>query len=172
MNKATKRSAPVGRKPAMAAAFLLAVLAGQFFHTVVDRNRWPFCSNNMFNRALPRRFPQLRIRLRDGDEWTGLRQVYGLMPLEFFRVVDIFATVLLENTDDEVKERFCRTILDRLNTRPWPNYDEVRRSERPTHPRGFTGLEVIMVSIDVGDYSMTDDGPLYDHQVLYRCEVG
>ncbi|GAA3836819.1 hypothetical protein GCM10022226_68440 [Sphaerisporangium flaviroseum] len=161
----------VGRKPALMAAILGAVLVGQFFHTVVDRNRWPFCSNNMFNRTLPRRFPQLRIRLRDGDEWTGLRQVYGLMPLEFFRVVDIFAVILLENQDEELKDRFCRTILRRLNTRPWAAFDEVGRSERPTHPRGFTGLEVLMVTVDVADYRMADDGPLYDHQVLYRCEA-
>jgi hypothetical protein len=171
MSKAAELPNPVGRRATVMAAILGAVLAGQFFHTVVDRNRWPFCSNNMFNRTLPRRFAQLRIKLRDGDEWTGLRQVYGLMPLEFFRVVDIFAAVLLENEDDELKDRFCRTVLRRLNTRPWRASDEVRRSERPTHHRGFTGLEVLMVTVDVGDYSMADDGPLYDVQVLYRCEV-
>jgi hypothetical protein len=160
-----------GRKPAVAAALLLSVLAVQFYHTVVDRNHWPFCSNNMFNRVLPRKFPQLRIRLRDGAEWTGLRQVYGLMPLEFFRVVDIFAGVLLENEDPEVKDRFCETVVRRLNTHPWPGFDEVRRSERPAHSDGFTGLEVVMVSVDVGDYVMADDGPLYDHQVLHRWEA-
>ncbi|WP_327088495.1 hypothetical protein OIE66_40300 [Nonomuraea sp. NBC_01738] len=160
-----------GRKPALAAALLFGVLAVQFYYTVVDRNRWPFCSNNMFNRTLPRRFPQLRIRLRDGAEWTGLRQVYGLMPLEFFRVVDICAGVLLENEDPGVKDRFCETIVRRLNTRPWPGFDEVRRSERPVHPGGFTGLEILMVNVDVGDYRMADDAPLYDQQVLHRWEA-
>ncbi|QMU75411.1 hypothetical protein GXW83_06260 [Streptacidiphilus sp. PB12-B1b] len=165
------RSTAVHRAPLLAAAVLGGLTAAQFVHTVRDRNRWPICSNNMFNRVMPDRLPQLRVRLRDGDRWTEPRSVYGLLPLEFFRVVDICAAVLLENEDTEVRDRFCRRVVQRLNARPWKGFDEVAGSERPTSARGFTGLEMLLVTVDLADYSRSTDSPLHDRQVLHRWET-
>lgn len=159
------------RAPVAAAALFAGLLSVQVWHTVRDRNRWPICSNNMFNRVLPERIPQLRVRLRDGDVWTDPRSVYGLLPLEFFRVVDILDAVLVDNKDHVVRDRFCARVIDRLNTRPWNSFDEVHASERPTSSRGFTGIEILLVIVDVSDYSSTVDGPFHGCRVLHRLEV-
>lgn len=164
-------SAAIHRAPLLAAAALGVLTMVQFVHTVRDRNRWPFCSNNMFNRVLPDRLPQLRVRLRDGDQWTEPRSVYGLLPLEFFRVVDICAAVLMENEDRQVRDRFCLRVVQRLNSSPWRGFDEVSDSERPTAPNGFTGLELLLVTVDLADYSRSTDSPLHDQQVLHRWEA-
>lgn len=165
------RSTAVHWAPLLAATALAGLTAAQFVHTVRDHNRWPICSNNMFNRVLPERIPQLRVRLRDGVRWTEPRQVYGLLPLEFFRVVDICAAVLLENEDREVRDRFCRRVVERLNSHPWRGFDEIARAERPTAPEGFTGLELLLVTVDTADYSRATDSPLHDQQVLHRWEA-
>ncbi|MFH0244581.1 hypothetical protein ACGRHY_19700 [Streptomyces sp. HK10] len=169
--RTTAHRSPVRRAAQLAAVALAGLTAVQFAHTVRDRNRWPVCSNNMFNQVLPERLPQLRVRLRDGERWGGLRPVYGLLPLEFFRVVDICVNVLVENEDREVRDRFCRRVVERLNSRPWRAFDEVHASERPIDPRGFTGLEMLVVSVDIADYSRADDAPLHEQRTLHRWEV-
>lgn len=156
--------------PVLAAVLLAGLTAVQFAHTVRDRNRWPICSANMFNRPLPQRVEQLRVRLKDGAEWTEPRSVYGLLPLEFFRVVDICVAVLIDNEDLEVRDRFCRRVVDRLNSRPWKAFDEISASERPTDPSGFCGLELLSVSVDLADYTRATDSPLHDLEVLHRWE--
>ncbi|MCG7525364.1 hypothetical protein MHW47_13030 [Streptomyces sp. OfavH-34-F] len=165
------RHTVVHRVPLLAATALAGLTVAQFVHTVRDRNRWPICSNNMFNQVLPDRVPQLRVRLRDGTRWTEPRQVYGLLPLEFFRVVDICAAVLMENEDERVRDAFCRRVVERLNTRPWKGFDEVAPSERPAAPEGFTGLELLLVTVDTADYSRATDSPLHDHRTLHRWEA-
>ncbi|MFE5732533.1 hypothetical protein ACFQ7A_16705 [Streptomyces sp. NPDC056528] len=167
----TGRRFPVHPLPLLGGALLAGLTAAQFLHTVRDRNRWPICSNNMFNRPLPRHVEQLRVRLKDGDRWTQPRSVYGLMPLEFFRVVDICVAVLIDNEDRDVRDRFCRRVVERLNAHPWKAFDEVSASERPEDPRGFTGLELLSVSVDLQDYCRATDSPLYDVDVLHRWET-
>lgn len=166
-----RRGSSVHPLALLTGAVLAGLTATQFVHTVRDRNRWPICSNNMFNRPLPQRVEQLRVRLKDGTRWTEPRSVYGLLPLEFFRVVDICDAVLVDNEDPEVRDRFCRRVVERLNTRPWRGFDEISASERAGDPRGFTGLELLVVTVDLADYCRATDSPLHDIDVLHRWEA-
>jgi hypothetical protein len=120
----------------------------------------------MFNRDFPERLPQPRVRLQDGDGPTVLLPVYGMMPLEFFRVVPIFGAIFLDNADEGVKARFARRVLDRMNDHPWRAFDEVRASYRPRSGR-FTGLDVYEVWADLAEFDSRADGPWQDERLLY-----
>jgi hypothetical protein len=144
-----------------------AFVTVQLTLTALDRNVWPFCSYNLFNRVLPHRIPQPRVRLLEGDHASKLLPVHGMMPLEFFRVVRIFGMIYRDSSDEELKRRFSERLLRRLNTEPWGAFDEVKASYRPSTPDGFSGFEVHEVQIDVRDYDVDRDGPLHGRRVLY-----
>lgn len=141
-------------------------LAAQMVCTWRDRNRWPLCSYNMFNRRLPARLAQPRVVLYDGSGAGPAQPVYGMMPLEFFRVVQIFGEVFLANDDDALKDRFAARVIGRLNTSPWRGFDEVRASYRPRSGR-FTGFDLLEVWIDTADFDPRAGEPLYDTRLLY-----
>ncbi|MFI7210900.1 hypothetical protein [Micromonospora maritima] len=165
-------SAPVRRGwRTLSEALLVTAGAGylgaQLWHTWKDRNRWPLCSYNMFNRTLPSRFPQPRVTLHDPAGSQELLPVYGLLPLEFFRVVSIMAEVFLVNQDEAIKHRFAERVLRRLNTRPWAAFDEVHASHRPLGPAGFHGLDLYAVTLDLDDYDPRVDRPLHQPELLF-----
>lgn len=148
---------------AVASAYLL----GQVFHTWTRRNRWPFCTYDMFSYPLDTRFPQPRVQLRDELGTTDVMSVYGLLPVEFFRAVAIIDDVFYECEDTELKDRFAERMLCRLNERPWRAFDEVRASIRPRTARGWMGLRLLDVVIDMDDYRPSDDEPLHEVQPFY-----
>ncbi len=127
----------------------LGYLAAHALATVRDTRRWPVSPYNMFNRTLPERFPQPRCTLLDGDRWTSLLPVYGLMPLDFFRTVGIMRSVYLECRDPDVQAEFTRLLLAELNERPWRAFDEIRAPHRPSGPEGFRDLQVWEVWIEL-----------------------
>jgi hypothetical protein len=141
-------------------------VAAQLVCTWRDQNRWPLCSYNMFNRRLPDRLAQPRVVLHDGVNEYPAEPVYGMMPLEFFRVVRIFAEVFLVNEDDAIKDRFAARVIDRLNTSPWDGFDEVRPSFRPRSGR-FTGFDLYEVWIHTDDFDPRKGEPLHDTKLLY-----
>jgi hypothetical protein len=160
-------------KAAVGRAAEIAVLAGaagllarQFACTWTDRNSWPFCSYNMFNRVLPERIGQPRVILTDGAGPTRPLPVYGLLPLEFFRVMSVTGAVYLGDTDTAARDAFTERMLDRLSDHPWRAFDEVRASIRPRAGR-FTGLDLYEAWIDLSDYDPDADQPLHDLRLLY-----
>lgn len=144
----------------------LVYFGAQLAHTWRDRNRWPLCSYNMFNRCLPARLAQPRVALHDGSGTGPLQPVYGMMPLEFFRVVRIFAEMFLGNDDEAVQQRFAARVVDRLNREPWEAFDEVRRSYRPRSGQ-ITGFDLYEVWIDMADFDPAEGGPLHDTKLLF-----
>ncbi|WP_188188817.1 hypothetical protein [Nonomuraea sp. SYSU D8015] len=144
--------------------------AVQAAHTWTDRNRWPLCSYNMFNRCLPERFAQPRVTLYDEFRSYPMLPVYGLLPLEFFRVVAICGAVYLGD-DDDLKDQFTASVLKGLNDAPWQAFDEVKASYRAESPRGFTGMDVFETWIDLADYDPRAGGPLHDTKLLYSCRL-
>jgi hypothetical protein len=142
------------------------LFARQLACTWTDRNSWPFCSYNMFNRVLPERIAQPRVVLVDDAGPTGPMPVYGLLPLEFFRVMSVSSAVYLGGTDAATRDRFTERMLDRLNDHPWRAFDEVRASVRPRSGR-FTGLDLYEVWIDLSDYDPEADRPVHDQRLLY-----
>jgi hypothetical protein len=145
----------------------LGYFAAQLYHTWVDRNRWPLCSYNMFNRCLPEQLAQPRITLYDSIGEHPMLPVYGTLPLEFFRVVRIFAKVYLTDTSDDLRNRFAERVIDRLNREPWDAFDEVHASFRPRGDTGFTGFDLYEVWIDTRDFDPRADAPLHRPRLLY-----
>src|SRR5262245_20893451 len=89
-------------------SFFLAYFSIQMWHTIRDKNRWPFCSYNMFSYFMSDHQTQPRVRLiTDNGLTRGPMVPWGLMPVEFFRVEKILRQVLVSNEDVEVRNAFC-----------------------------------------------------------------
>lgn len=154
---------------AVATGAACAVIA--IVHTLRDENRWPFTANNMFNRSPGAQFPQLRMQLHDGEQWTELGNVYGLLPFEFFRTVEILAAVYLDSPTGAVSEdrraEFTRRLLEGME-RGWHAFDEIEPP--PPAPRGrrWEGLRLLLVTIDLERFDPIVDGPLDDISVIHE----
>ncbi|MEW2577311.1 hypothetical protein [Streptomyces syringium] len=159
--------------PAVILGTATAYLGAQLWHTVRDRNRWPFCAYNMFNYRVPEAWEQLRIVLHDDrGRTTGPLDPWGLLPVEFFRVVSILESVLITNQDEPLKEEFCVRTLNRLNTAPWPDFDEVRASVALPDGRPFVALEVYLVEVDAVRCDPRDRASVLSARLLHRHDPG
>ncbi len=151
----------------------IAVVAVQFTATIRDRSTWPFCSYNMFNRALPNRMPNhLRIILLDdaGGRSAPLR-VWGLLPLEHFRVASTFLTVYLAGDDEQEQRALAEQVLSLVNDAPWRSFDQRKAPPRPPAGRRFVGFELFRVALDLTTYDGRTDSPYADQELLYRYQV-
>ncbi|MEU1308346.1 hypothetical protein ABZ419_05530 [Streptomyces cinnamoneus] len=159
--------------PAVILGTATAYLGAQLWHTVRDRNRWPFCAYNMFNYRVPETWEQLRIVLYDDrGRTTGPQDPWGLLPVEFFRVVSILESVLIGNQDEKLKEEFCERTLHRLNTARWPDFDEVRASAALPDGRPFAALEVYLVEVDAVRCDPRDRASVLSAGLLHRHDPG
>lgn len=144
----------------------LVTLGTQAWHVVRDRNRWPLCTFNLFNYHLSDEYPQARVRLVTVEgSVVGPADPWGLLPLDFFRVVSIIERVFFTNEDVSVRERWCAAVLRGLNDAPWPSWDEVRGSLRPPAGERFAALELYLVQVD---FVRCDPG---DRSAVLRAEL-
>jgi hypothetical protein len=125
------------------------VLGVQLHHTLRNTNRWPWCSYNMFSYRKRATAQQLRTRLiTERGSIVGPADPWGLLPLEFFRVVALLERLFFTEDDQAARERFCRQTLDRLNRRPWGGWDEVKAALVVPAGERFVALELYLVDID------------------------
>lgn len=121
----------------------------QGWHTVLGRNRWPLCTYDLFAYHLPEQMPQARVRLTTAaGSVVGPADPWGLLPLEFFRVVSILERVFFTNDDSAVRDDWCCAVLNGLNAAPWKAHDEVRAALAPPLSERFVALEVFLVHVD------------------------
>lgn len=110
----------------------LLYLGAQVAHTLRNTNNWPWCAYNMFSYHSGDRAYQARVRLlTDCGTAIGPTDPWGLLPLEFFRVVSLIDDIFIEHPEDNRQESFCRSALDLLNSSSWRNFDERRASFTP-----------------------------------------
>lgn len=148
----------------------LALVGVQLHHTLTDRSAWPFCSYNMFNRPTPRRMRHMRIVLLDEHGYrTEPQRVWGMLPMEHFRVASTFMEIYLDpETPDAVRERYSGLLVNRLNERPWKAFDQVKAPPRNLIGARWTGFDLYRVLIDLDDYDADRDRPHHDTELLYR----
>lgn len=140
-------------------ALLFAWVATQLFHTFTDSNNWPFSSYNMFNR-IPK--PIMKTYVADIYSSDGsILEVSAsnLLPIEFFRANPIMHQVF-NGKDIGAKARFEEQILNRINHRPWKDFDEVRGSPKSKTP--FVALK-----ISIASYSFDQDRQLIGKKWVY-----
>ncbi|MFJ9762448.1 hypothetical protein ACIRUY_01410 [Streptomyces erythrochromogenes] len=144
-------------------------LGVQFWHTMKNRNTWPFCAYNMFNYTLPERWVQMRVVLyaQDGTA-VGPTDPWCLLPVEFFRVVSLMDQVFFSGGDHELREEFCRKTLRRINNSPWEDFDEVRAAPKSPTGRPFVALEVYVVEVDRARCDVFDRASVHDPKLLHR----
>jgi hypothetical protein len=147
----------------------VALISAQFWHTLRDRNRWPLCSYNLFNYYIPDRYPQVRVRLvTDRGSVVGPTDPWGVLPLEFFRVVSVIERVFLVCEDREVKDRFCRRVLRRLDASPWSGWDEIKGSYRPPPGERFVAMDLYLVEVDFDRCDPRDRQHVVSAVLLHR----
>ncbi|MFF4139491.1 hypothetical protein ACFY1B_50925 [Streptomyces mirabilis] len=153
-----------------------AVLAGgllylglQVTSTVRNTNRWPWCTYNMFSYRSRDRPLQARVRLlTDRGTAVGPADPWGLLPLEFFRVVSLIDDVFIELRERGRQEAFCRAVLDLLNRTSWSRYDERRASFAAPPGERFVAVEVFLVSVDLRICDPYDRTDVVSVELLHR----
>ncbi|MFJ3093239.1 hypothetical protein [Streptomyces hydrogenans] len=165
---------PVPRAKLLSRAILAgtsAYLAGQVVHTVLNTNRWPFCTFNMFAYHKRDQALQMRVRLfTDDGEAVGPTDPWSLLPLEFFRVVSVLERVFHAQDDVEVRDRFCRQALERLNRRGWRAWDEVKASFSAGPGRRFVAMELYFVEVDFRTCSPFDRTEVTSAELVHRYD--
>lgn len=135
---------------------IAAALGTQARYMIKNKNRWPACTFNLFNYHLPDQMPQFRVRLITAEgSVVGPTDPWGLLPLDFFRVVSIVEQIFYANSDPDVMDRWSAAVLRQLNTSPWRRRDEVRASLRPPGTEQFAALEVYLAQVH---YTRCDPG--------------
>ncbi|NML48990.1 hypothetical protein HHL19_01235 [Streptomyces sp. R302] len=165
---------PVPRAKLLSRAILAGTsvyLAGQVVHTVLNTNRWPFCTFNMFAYHKRDQALQMRVRLfTDDGEAVGPTDPWSLLPLEFFRVVSVLERVFHAQDDVEVRDRFCRQALERLNRRGWRAWDEVKASFSAGPGRRFVAMELYFVEVDFRTCSPYDRTEVTSAELVHRYD--
>jgi len=168
------------------AAFYLAL---QLWHAIKDVNRWPICTYNLFNYHLDDTFPQARVRLiTDRGNVVGPTDPWGLLPLDFFRVVSVLERMFFaepETVDgrdagpdpdgaarvrNELRDRWCATVLRGLNDVAWSAFDEVRVPLRPPAGERFTAFELYLVQVDFSRFDPNDRSQVVSANLIHRYD--
>ncbi len=146
-----------------------AALGGNFWHTFRNRNTWPWCSYNMFSyHSRPRR-PQLRVAVHDAQgTMHGPVDPWGLLPVEFFRVVSALDKVLITNQDEQVRADFCARTVALLNDVRWRDFDEVRASLEMPSGAPIAALDLYLVEVDDRACDPRDRAAVLSASLLHR----
>ncbi|TDV48695.1 hypothetical protein [Actinophytocola oryzae] len=155
------------------AAVLLAAgiahLGAQLWHTVRNRNRWPFCAYNMFSYSLPDRWEQLRVVLYDTrGVSTGPMDPFGLLPVEFFRIVSIVEQVFITSSDTALRTEFCESTVRLLNNGGWRDFDEVRTNARSASGLPVAAFDLYLVEVDAVRCDPFDRASVCGATLLHR----
>lgn len=125
-----------------------AFLAKQFHQTWRKRSDWPFTSYDMFSYSLPETYQQLRVVPYDrAGASYGPFDPWGLLPLEFFRVVSILQGLFMRPLRWDSRAEFCELVLDWINDRPWADFDETRPSLPNYKGERIVALELFLVEV-------------------------
>ncbi|MFE2647429.1 hypothetical protein ACFXDO_33460 [Streptomyces nigra] len=112
---------------------------------------------------------QARVRLlTDRGTEIGPTDPWGLLPLEFFRVVSLVDDVFIEHPENNRQESFCRSALDLLNSSSWTHFDERRASFVPPAGERFVALEIYLVVVDFRHCDPQDRTQVVSVELAYR----
>lgn len=136
-----------------------------------DKNRWPLCTYSLFNYRLPEKMPQFRVRLLTAEgSAEGPVDPWGLLPLDFFRVISILERIFLVNDDVAIRDQWCGIVMHQLNTAPWRGRDEVRAAIRPPVTEHFTALELYLVEVHYTLCDPHDRSSVLSAELVHRYD--
>lgn len=146
--------------PSLRTTFLGGTILGATA-TLLNRNFWPISSYNMFNDAFSDGVARFEVDLLTFGGWEGGWHPANLFPVPFFRAVEVFERVYLDDEFGADRRLFSLRVLQRLNEKPWNGFNEVRPAARPS---GWAeGIRVRVVHRAV-------DGTVTE-QIVYECQL-
>ena len=147
---------------------MIVFFAVQLLHSLADTNTWPFCSYNMFNKTVPCETQRLMVRLHCKGCDSELQEVWGMLPLEFFRVTAITHRVYFDG-DEPTKRMYSQRLCEYLRTVQWSGFDETYASLRCPDGRTLTGFDIVLVDVQLGGGSARADQSRGRLLYTYSC---
>ena len=102
----------------------------QILCTITNKNRYPFCTYNMFSKTYNGKYAQYEVYLTNTTKHKSfLCPAYKIIPIEFFRVNSVMDNIY--NYDNkEQQEQLSKIILNTLNKTSWYHFDEIYSSPK------------------------------------------
>ena len=160
------------RKRETLTALLVIFFCAQLLHTLFNVNNWPFCSYNMFNFVTPLQTKIIRVALHLDDGGQQLVAPGNILPLEFFKANSLIVNVYGVSADERRKEQLSEMILRRLNSDPWPAFDETYRAARAPHGSKYVGFDLVLNAEDYSQYKYGEELRPTAQTVFYSYRDG
>jgi hypothetical protein len=148
----------------------VAFMAGQFVHTLMNRNWWPFASFNMFSFSCPdtpRR--RLAILVTASGECVGPIPAWRLLPLEYFRVDALMKECFQGARSTQRRAAVASHVLQRVNAGTWRAWDEIKESPPPA-ASPYVGVEFHLVHVDLDSCDLSNSQDILSRELLYRFD--
>jgi hypothetical protein len=140
----------------------LAFFAVQLACTLRNQNAWPFCTYNMFSRLAPLDMDTLIAQLRLANGETREVNAWEVIPLEFFRAINLVQRVYLRDTSRAVRDGLAGFLVRALNTHPQRNFDQTYAAPELSAP--VVGLSLLRRRLDLRD---PENPRVQEEQLLY-----
>jgi hypothetical protein len=154
------------------AASVVAFFAVDHYHLWKDDDNFPFTSHGLFNHLFTPDVPLLRVRLHDSAGGTQLVDPGQAVPVEWYRASGLVENVFVNDGDRERQGALAALLLERLNTAPWPAFDEAHASARPPQGTHFVGLDVVRCHLDLRGHEAGAVVRPVKVEVVYSYRVG
>lgn len=136
----------------------------QLFCTITNKNIYPFCSYNMFNRTFFGKYKQFEVRLINSLKNDSISvPAYKIIPIEYFRADYIMYNIYYSN-DEKKKYEFSKAILDNLKYNPWTGFDEIYGSIKYNN---YTQMKVCVYEYIIDDKGLSTK----DFMVIYLYKM-
>lgn len=125
---------------------LLSLLAGLMIWllslSIRDVHAWPFASYALFKKNPSKEIRIERFQFVEEDGTLQNVRAFNALPIEYFRALHFTQRIYREGKNKVAQTAFAKRILERLNTRPWPEVDEIRAAVKPQSGGRFVGFKL------------------------------
>jgi len=160
------------------AIFFVFQFAQIFWPVFPSVKLWPFCPYDMFAFPGDYNLTQIKVVLKDKNNHNTEVFPGNTIPIEFFRANTIYMKIYGCGSDtmltkwfgtgevETTKQLFSKSILKRLNSKPWKKYDEIFESAQSETP--FKSMRVILSRTDFKKYEYGQQLKPYFEETLYE----
>lgn len=144
--------------------FTIVFFTIQIWCTATNKNRFPFCTYNMFSKTYYGKYAQYEVlfinTLKDDSVFVP---AYKVLPIEFFRVNSIMDNIYA-NDNSKRQDNFSKLIIETLKNKPWIHFDEIYSSVE------FNNFNEIFIC--VCEFSFDENNDINkDYSIIYSYNL-